>query len=130
MFLVVQKSEGAKSEGAKRESSKSEGAVDHSTVTKQFKKFWLGCHKLDNYTRSDRSKIMDSDSILHEVEANPVNSTWIISGELVIFQSSLVQHLHNLSKSIWSCQIIPCITKILLNFWLTLVFVRFCCCKK
>ena len=36
-------------------------------------------------------------------------------------KSSLVCHLHNFSKNIWSSQIMPYIIKILQNFWLTFI---------
>ena len=39
---------------------KDEGSVDHSTVTRWFKKFHSGCKNLDDQARSDRPKIMDS----------------------------------------------------------------------
>ena len=36
-------------------------------------------------------------------------STLRVSHELGISQSRMVLHIHNLGKSIWSCQIVPCI---------------------
>ena len=60
--------------------------------------------------------------MLQAVEVNLVSSTQGVSGELGISQSSVVCHLNDLGKSIQSCQIVPHATKILQNFWLTLVF--------
>ena len=40
--------------------AKCEGAVDHSTVTRWFKKFCLGCKNLNDQARSSRPKTMDS----------------------------------------------------------------------
>ena len=74
-------------------------------------------------------------------EANPVRSTWRVSGKLGILQSSMICYLHDLGnvtgmhthsswalmcmpvtgKSIWSCQIVLYSNKILQNFLLMLV---------
>ena len=35
---------------------KDEGAVDHSTITRYFKKFYWSCKNLDDQARSDRPK--------------------------------------------------------------------------
>ena len=45
----------------------SEGTVDHSKVTRCFKKFCLVWKKLDNLERSDRSKIVDSEAMLQVI---------------------------------------------------------------
>ena len=58
--------------------------------------------------------------VLEATETNLVSRTGRVSGELGITQSSVVCHLHNVSKSIRSRQILPYITKILKNFWVTL----------
>ena len=58
---------------------------------------------------------MDSDAVLHAIEAN------LESSEPSISQSSMVRSLHNLSKSIQKYQIVLHITTILQNFWLILV---------
>ena len=55
--------------------------------------------------------------MLQAIEANLASSTWRVSGEL----GSVVYHLNNFGKSLRSRQIVPHITKILQNFWLTLV---------
>ena len=55
------------------------------------------------------------------MKANLVSSAWRVSGELSISQSSVIHHLHDLSKNIKSNQIVPPVTKILQNFQLTLV---------
>ena len=54
---------------------KSEGTVDHSTVTRLFKKFCSGCKNLDNQVRSDKPKTMDIEAVLKAIEANPASST-------------------------------------------------------
>ena len=59
--------------------------------------------------------------MLQAIESNLVTSNWRISGELNISKFSVVHHLRYLIKSILSCQIVLHITKILHNFWLTLV---------
>ena len=64
---------------------------------------------------------MDSKAVLQAMEANPLSSIWRVSGELSLSQSSVVYHLHDLGKSIQSCQIVPHVTKILQNFWLILI---------
>ena len=102
--------------------AKDEGAVDHYTVTRWFKKFHLDCNNLNDQVRSGKPKSMDSKVVLQAIEANPENRIGRVSGELSITHSSVVCHLHNLSKSIQSCGIVPHIAKILQNFWLTQVF--------
>ena len=82
----------------------------HSTITRWFKKFHLGCKNLDGQAMSGRLKAMNSKAMLQAIEAN---STWKVSDKLGMLQSSIVCHLHDLGKSIWSCQIVSHITKIL-----------------
>ena len=95
---------------------KNEGKVDHSTITRWFMKFCLDCKSLDNQEKSGRSKTVDFKAILHAIEATPVNSICRVLGKLIISQSSVVCHLHNPNKIIWSCCIVPHITKILQSF--------------
>ena len=99
--------------------TKDEGAVDYST--RWFKKFYSGGKNLDDQTRSGRPKIVDSKAVLKAREANLVSSTWRVSGEFDISPSSVHHYLHDLGQSIQSCQIVPHVTKILQNFWLTQV---------
>ena len=54
---------------------KREGTVDHSTVTRWFKKYCLGCKNLDNQARLVRPQTMDSKAVLLAVEANLASST-------------------------------------------------------
>ena len=68
--------------------AKDEGAVDHSTVTKWFKKFHSGCKSLINQASSSRIQSMNSMTVLKTIEANPVSSTWRLSAEFKITQSS------------------------------------------
>ena len=77
-------------------------AVDHSRVTRWFKKFYSGYKNIDHQTRSGRSKTKDSETMLQDREVNPGSSTWRISGELGISQSRVVCHLYNFGESIWS----------------------------
>ena len=80
--------------------AKGEDAVDHSTVTRWFKKFRSGCKNLDDQARSGRPKTVDSEAVFQAIEANPKSSTRKVSGELGISQSSVVRRLHDLGKSI------------------------------
>ena len=77
---------------------KAESAIDHSTVTRWFKKFCLNCKNCKPYRQTRR-----------------------VSGELGILQSRVIRHIHNYSKIIWICGIVAHITNILQNFWLILV---------
>ena len=54
---------------------KSESTVDHSTVTRWFKKFCSGWKNLTDQPRSAKPQNVDSKTILQAKEANPVNST-------------------------------------------------------
>ena len=67
------------------------------------KKFPLGCKNFDNQARSNRPKTVDFETVPWAIKANPTSYTWRVSVELGISQSSVVRHLHNLGKSIWSC---------------------------
>ena len=80
----------------------------------------LNLQELWQPSKSSRPKSVDPKAVLQAIEANPVRRTWRVSGEFIISQS-MVLHLHDPSKSIWSYQIVPHVTKILQNFWLTLV---------
>ena len=66
--------------------AKGEGAVDHIWL----QKFWSGYRNLDNQARTGRFKTMGSEAMLQVIKANPVSSTWAVSGELSISQSSPV----------------------------------------
>ena len=46
---------------------KGEGTVDHSSVTRCFKKFYSAGKKLDYQTRSGRPKIVDSKAVLQAI---------------------------------------------------------------
>ena len=48
-----------------------------------------------------------------------------VSDDLRISQLSIVHHLHDLSKNIQSCWIVPHVTKILQNFWLIIVITAY-----
>ena len=98
-----------------------EGAVDQRIVTRWFKKFCSVGKNLDNQTKSGWFKIVDSEAVLEAIKENLVSSTLRVSGEFGISQSSVVCNHLDLSKSMWSCQIKPHVTKILQKFWLNLV---------
>ena len=98
---------------------KGEHIVDHSTLNRWFKKFYLSFRNLDDQARLGRLKTVHSKAVLQAIEVNLASSTWRVSGELGLSLSSVVCYLHNLSKSIQSCKIVPYVTKILENFWLT-----------
>ena len=101
---------------------KDEGAVDHATVTRWLQSFCSGCKNLDNQAKSGRPKTVNPGAVLQAIEANTASSTQRVSSELSLLQSSIVDHIHNLSKNIWSCWIVSHVAKILQNFWLTLEF--------
>ena len=76
-------------------------------------KFRSSRKNLDDQARSGRPKTIDFEDVLLSIAVNPVSNTWRVSGELVILQFRVVNHLHNLGKSIPCCQIVSHITKIL-----------------
>ena len=84
--------------------------IDHSTITRLFKKFHLNCKNLDDQV----SLKLGSEAMLQPIEANLVTSTQKVSGKLSISQFSVVHYLHKLGKRIWSCWIVPHVTKILI----------------
>ena len=96
---------------------KDEGAVDHNSITRWLKKFRRGCKNFDDQGISNRPKSVDSKALLSAKEANLASCTQRESIELGILQSPS-QH----SKIFKCCQIVPHITKILQNFWLSFVF--------
>ena len=79
-----------------------EAAVDHSTISRWFKKFLSNCKNLNDQPRLDRPKIMDSEAVLQATETNLVSRTLRVSGKLNISQCSVVCHLHNFGKNIQS----------------------------
>ena len=95
--------------------AKDGGTVDNSRVTRWLKIVCLGCKNLNNQAKSGRPRSMDSETMLQAIETNLASSTWRVSGELSISQSSLVYYLHDLSKSIHSCQIVPHSIKMMEN---------------
>ena len=75
---------------------KSGDAIDHSTVTKSFNKFYLGCKNLNDHIGLK----LDSEAVLQAIDTNPVSRTPRVSGELGISQSIMVSHFHELGKTI------------------------------
>ena len=94
---------------------KNNGAVDQSTVTRWFKKFYSGCKNLDDQERSGKSKIVDSGAMLQAIEANQVSCT-----------ESIRRARHSTNQcgsspswfwqSIRNCRIVSHVTKILQKF--------------
>ena len=102
---------------------KGEGPVDYNSSNQMVSKILLRLQEPQQSGKFRvRLKTLDSVAVVLALEINPVSSTWSVSGELSISQPSLVNHLHNLSKSIQSYQIVLQVTKILQNFWLILLF--------
>ena len=75
-----------------------QSAVDYCTVTWCFKKLHSGCKNLN-----DQAKTAYSEAMLQAIEPNLACSTWRVSSDLYISQSSVVFHLHNLNKITQSC---------------------------
>ena len=87
-----------------------EGTVDHSTVTRGFKKFRLGCKNFDDQGKSGWPKSIDSEAVLKSGQwrSERIRRAW---HHIVHCCSS---HFHDLSKRIQSCQIVQ---KILQEFY-------------
>ena len=52
--------------------AKDEGVIDHSILTKWFKKFCSGYKNLNKQERSGRPKTMDFKAVLQAIETDPV----------------------------------------------------------
>ena len=96
---------------------KGKDSVIHNTVTRWFKKFHSSCKNLDNQARIGRYKTTDSGIVHQTIHIDIVRSTQWVEDELDTSISNVIHYLH---KSVWSSQIVPHITKILRNFWITL----------
>ena len=70
----------------------------HSTVSRWLKKFDLACKNVDDQARSGRPKIVDSEAVLQALDANLASNPRTVSGELDIWQSNVVGHLHDLHR--------------------------------
>ena len=79
--------------------------------------------KLNDQAKPGRPKSVDSEAVFQVREANMANSTWRIEAKIGILRSSIVHHIQDLSKNIWSWEIVPHITKIMQNIWYTLVYI-------
>ena len=64
-----------------------ESTVDHSTVTRWFKKFRSDCKNLNDQARSGEPKRMDFQAVLQAIESNPASNLSCLS---------VVHHFHNL----------------------------------
>ena len=62
--------------------------------------------RLKEQTRTSQPQIVDSKAMLQALEANLVSNTKRVSGEFGILQSSVVCHVHDFTKNIWSWQIV------------------------
>ena len=76
---------------------------------------------LDYQVRSSKYKIVDSETVLHAIEANSVSSIRRVSGKLSNSLSCLVHHLYDQNNIIQICRIVLHTTRILQNFSLTQV---------
>ena len=63
---------------------KGEGAVNHSSVTRLFKKFCLGGKNCDGQARTGKTKTVYSDIVLLAKVENPVHNSRRVSAELSI----------------------------------------------
>ena len=100
---------------------KGRGGIDYISVSKWLIKFRLGCKNLDDQAMPSRIKSVDSKAVLHVLDACLTSSCWRVPGNLIILQSTMVRHLHDLNKSTSTCWIVPHVMKILPNFWLSQV---------
>ena len=102
--------------------TKSKGAVDPSIITRWLNKFRPVWKNLDGQASLSRPKIVDSKNVFQSKEAKPASNTQRVSSELGISQATVVRQLHELGKSMPNYRIVPLVTKILQNLWLSLVF--------
>ena len=93
---------------------KDEGTVDHSTVTRWFKKFYLGCKNYDDQGRSGRIKTMDSEALPQAIEANPEYQLSLESHRPMWFVTSMT--LAKTSGPAELCLMLP-------KYWLTLILI-------
>ena len=70
--------------------TKVKGAVDLSTVTKWFKKFFFGYKNFKDQVMSGRLKTINLEAVFKAIEANLASTTKRVSGEHGISQSSPV----------------------------------------
>ena len=56
--------------------TKDERAVDHSIITRWFKKFCLGCKNLNNQAMSGGPKTVDSEAVWQTIVSNLVSTGW------------------------------------------------------
>ena len=76
----------------------SDGAVDHSTMTKWFKKFRSGCKKFIDQAMSGRPESVDSEAVFKVIGANPASSTRRVSAELNISRACVLCYFYDLGK--------------------------------
>ena len=69
-------------------------------ITVQQPIFHLGCTNLDDQTRSGKLTTGNFETELQSIKVNTISNTRSVSGELGgISQSTVVRHLHDLSKN-------------------------------
>ena len=86
-----------------------------------FQEIFLGLQIFNDKAKLGKPKTMDSEAVFQAIGANPTSSIRWVSGELGISLSSVVCDLLKPGKSSKSNRIVRDVTKILQNFWLTLV---------
>ena len=79
--------------------AKVESRIDQSRVNKLLNKFRSTFKILDDQERPSRPKTVDFEALFKAKKKNRKGSTPRISDDLGISQSSVVRHLHDLSKS-------------------------------
>ena len=90
--------------------AKGEGAVDYNTVTRWFKKFYLGCKNLDDQTRSGMSITVYSEVILQAIKASLTSSTLRILTNLAFHSTMWFVTFTTLAKifrAAKSCLMLP-----------------------
>ena len=90
----------------------------HRLVTRWLRKFQSDCKNFDDLTKP---KIENSEAMLKAVKEAQARSFRRVTVELGISKFSVVRQSQNLDKRIWIWEILLHRTKILQNFWFSLV---------
>ena len=86
-------------------------SLDHSTVSRLFKKSSIDCKNLDDKARSCRLMTVNSTTIVIAIEPGRPSCTRRVSEKLGFSQYIVVWHLHCLGKSTKRCSIVLPVTK-------------------
>ena len=78
---------------------KEKTTINHSTLTRWFKKFCSDCMNPDDQLWSSRPKTMDLEAMPQVILTNSPNSTGRVSGDLGILLSNEDYHIPNLRKA-------------------------------